>query len=119
MKKEIEIIGNTDLVFETENIAYVVSALLDTNTMKYSYTSLAFIQDYGMIDEKYIEDWDNNTYLIETLYSMVLLPWNVDKTIPSPEEFAALLKIDGVHLEDFEGIYELFNKAIEIKFFEK
>lgn len=72
-----------------------------------------------MQHESYVENWDNEVYLIETLYNNVLIPWITDKTIPSPEEFAALLKIDGVRLEDFEGIYELFNKAIELKFFEK
>lgn len=117
--EKIEIIGNTDLVFETENIAYQLSTLLDTNTWKYSYVSLDFIKDYGMTHEKYIESWDNDTFLIETLYENVLTSWIGDKSISSPEIFADLLKIDGVRLEDFEGIYELFNKAIEMKFFEK
>lgn len=119
MKEKIEIIGNIELAFETELIAYQISALLDVETMKYSYASLAFIKDYGMTHESYVENWDNEDFLIETLYENVLTPWIVDKSIPSPEDFAALLKIDGVRLEDFEGIYELFNKAIELKFFEK
>ena len=117
--EKIEIIGNTELAFEADDMSYVISALLDMKTNKYSMPSLAFTKEYGMIYEKYEAIWDNDTYLIDTLYDKVLLPWVVDKTIPSPEEFAALLKIDGVKLEDFEGIYELFNKAIELKFFEK
>ena len=119
MKEEIEIFGNTDLIFETEDLVYQLSAMLDINTRKYEFTSLDFIKNWGMRDEKYITSWDNDTFLYETLYLKVLSPWVTLKENPSPEEFAVLLKIKGVKLEDFEGIYELFNKAIELKFFEK
>lgn len=115
----IEIIGNTELAFETDDIAYVMGVGIDTKKNKYYMPSFSFVKNYGENVQKYIEIWDNEDFLIEILYEKVLLPWVVDKSIPSPEEFAALLKIDGVRLEDFEGIYELFNKAIEMKFFEK
>ena len=113
------IIGNIDLAYQTDLIGYELSVGIDFEKNKYYMPALSFVKDYGMIHEECLYTWDNEDYLIDTLYSNVLLPWVVSKEIPCPEEFANLLRIEGVRLEDFEGLYELFNKAIEMKFFEK
>ena len=115
----ITIIGNIQIAFETELIAYELSVGIDFKKNKYYMPCLSFIKDYGMMHEKHVEDWDNETFLYETLYNNVLLPWIIEQKIPCPEHFAELLKIDGVRLEDFQGLYDLFNKAIEMKFFDK
>ena len=114
-----KIIGSIELAYETDLIGYELSVGIDIEKNKYYMPSLSFKKDYGYIHESTLACWDNENYLIETLYSMVLLPWVVDKSIPAPEDFANLLRIEGVRLEDFQGLYELFNKAIEMKFFEK
>ena len=113
------ITGNIDLAYETDLIGYELSVGIDFEKNKYYMPSLAFIKDYGMIHQENLAFWDVEEYLYDVLYNGVLLPWVIDKSIPHPEEFANLLRIEGVRLEDFEGLYEMFNKAIEMKFFEK
>lgn len=107
----VEINGSSELYYKGNSITYVIDALLNKDLSGYEMVSLAFCKDYGHLDQKEIEFWDNDDYLKNELYKQVLEPWVKDKTIPNSEEFTELLKIEGVSLEDFEGIYELFNKA--------
>ena len=110
----IEINGNLGIQYLGKEITYEIACIYD-DEFKLIMPSLSFIKNYGMIDSTEIECWDSDIYLKETLYEKVLKPWITDKTIDDGEEFAELLKIDGVKLDDFEGIYALFNKAFELK----
>ena len=74
-----KIIGNFELIFEGKNISYVLSALYDIEKNSYEMPSLSFIEDEGSKDEKYIAIWDNDAYLVETLYKKVLVPWVVEQ----------------------------------------
>lgn len=110
-----KIIGNFELTFEGKNISYTLSALYDVEKDKYEMPSLSFIENEGERDEKYIAIWDNDAYLAETLYKNVLVPWVVEKKIEDGEQFAALIKLEGVSIEDLGGLCELFEAGFKLK----
>ena len=116
----MEFYGNIELIFSGKNIDYVLSAGIDLDKdgdPKYM-PSLSFYEDYGLHAQATIESWDNDTYLIETLLENVLIPWNHNKVILDGEEFAALIKIKGLDIEDLLGLQKLINKAIDLELFE-
>ena len=108
----IEIYGHTKFIYDGEEISYVISSGMDLKKEdRYYLPSLQFIKDYGMNNEKEIECWDVDNYLIPVLLEEVLIPWIDNKDIPNPTEFAALLSVNGVKLDDFTGIRDLILTA--------
>lgn len=116
----VEINGFSQIYYEGEKITYTIESLMNKEIDGYNkeFTWLSFIKDHGSITEKEIEVWDNPEFLIKEIYHEVLLPWVVDKQVLNPKEFTELLKVEGVALEDFEGLYELFNTADKLKMLE-
>lgn len=113
-------IANINIVYDGVEISYELSAGIDCEKDYKKYMcSLSFVKDLGTMSEKYIGIWDNEEYLMETLYKKVLVPWVESKDIPYSDDFAGLLKMKGVKLEDFEGLIELFKHAIILGFFEE
>ena len=110
-----KIVGNFELLFEGEDIAYSLSALYDIEKDTYEMPSLSFIEDEGSRDEKYIAVWDNDNYLVETLYKKVLIPWVVEKKIEDGEEFVELIKLQGVNIKDLEGLCKLMEEGFRLK----
>lgn len=110
-----KIIGNFELIFEGKDISYVLSALYDVEKDEYEMPSLSLIEDEGSISEKYIDTWDNDIYLVETLYKRVLVPWVVERKIESGEEFANLIKVEGVSIDDLEGLCKLMEEGFRLK----
>jgi hypothetical protein len=111
--------SNIEIIREGKNITYVLSAGIDLEKHNRKFMpTLALVKDYGFKDEKYIEIWDNEHYVYDTLFN-VLLPWVKDKRIKNPEDFAMLLSVNGVDLEDFPLLVELIQKGIEFGFFEE
>jgi hypothetical protein len=110
--------ANIEIIREGKNITYVLSAGVDLedNNRKFMPT-LAFITDYGLTYENYVEIWDNDGYIYARLFD-VLLPWVDERKIENAELFAEFLKVPGVDLEDFPFIVELIQKGIEFGFFE-
>jgi hypothetical protein len=113
------IYGTIELVANGENIFYVLSALIDVKNNERCMCSLAFYEDYGGENEKMLELWDNDEYLIETLLPTVIIPWIEGNKVENPGEFSALLKINGVDLKDFPSLKELIEKGIEMGLFEE
>ena len=110
-----KIIGKFELFYEGENITYVLSALYDIEKNRYKMTSLSFIEDEGSRDEKYVAIWDNDTYLVENLYKKVLVPWVVEKKIEDGQQFANLIKLQGVSIDDLEGLCKLLEEGFRLK----
>lgn len=110
-----KIIGNFELIFEGKDISYVLSALYDVEKDEYEMPSLSFIEDEGSIEEKYIAIWDNDAYLAETLYKKVLVPWVVEKKIEDGQQFADLIKTQGVSIDDLEGLCKLLEEGFRLK----
>lgn len=110
--------GTVELVFEGEEISYVLSASMDLKNPgeEKAMDSLTFYKNYGMNDEECLEIWDNYHYLYHTLYKNVLVPWVDNKTINDGMDFAELIQIKGVHIDDFKELKEMFDKAIELGF---
>lgn len=117
--KEIEIDGKVKLFFQGAEISYVISAIFKpTKENKYSMPILEFIKYYGMEEKKLLAGWDNDNYLIETLLEKVLNPWLLeDKKIIAAQDFADLLSINGVKIDDFKGIQTLLVSASNAGFF--
>jgi hypothetical protein len=113
------IYGTVELILEGKEISYVLSALLELDKPgeKKAMTSLAFYKNYGQISEESLEVWDNDIYLYNTLYKNILLPWVNEKTVSDGQEFGSLFQIKGVQIDDFKQLKELFDKAIELGFF--
>lgn len=109
------IIGNFELLFEGKDITYSLSALYDIEKDSYEMPSLSFIEDEGSRDEKYIAIWDNDAYLVETLYKKVLVPWVVEKKIEDGQQFADLIKLQGVSIDDLEGLCKLLEEGFRLK----
>ena len=105
--------ANIEIIRDGKKISYVLSAGIDLedNNRKFM-CSLSFVQDCGYNHEKYLEIWDVDEYIYDTLFD-VLLPWTKEKKIENPERFAEFLNIPGVDLEDFPLIAELIQKGIE------
>ena len=110
-----KIIGNFELFYEGENITYVLSALYDIEKNSYEMPSLSFIEDEGSKDEKYIAIWDNDAYLVETLYKKVLVPWVVEQKIEDGQHFADLIKLQDVSIDDLEGLSKLLEEGFRLK----
>jgi hypothetical protein len=110
-----KIIGNFELTFEGKNISYTLSALYDVEKNEYRMPSLSFIENEGALDEKSIEFWDGEIFLTETLYKKVLVPWVVERKIEDAEEFAALIRVNGVSIDDLEGLCKLLEEGFRLK----
>lgn len=110
-----KITGNFELVFGGKNISYVLSALYDVDKNEYKMPSLSFVEDEGHLDEKCSEFWDGEEYLVNTLYKKVLVPWVVEKKIEDGEEFAGLIKVEGVSIDDLEGLCKLMEEGMRLK----
>ena len=106
---------DVDLFFEGEEITYSLSSLYDIEKDEYEMTSLSFIENRGEFGEKYNTIWDNDVYLVETLYKKVLIPWVGDRKIEEGEEFSQLLKIQGVNIKDLESLLELIEQGIKMR----
>ena len=100
-------------------ISYVLDAMVNLEApYKKGLPSLSFWKNHGQVFEKEIEAWDNDEYIYHTFYKKVLLPWIKNKTIEDPIEFAGVVSIPGVKLEDFDQLKLLIEKGIELGFFE-
>ena len=110
-----KIIGNFELIFEGKDISYVLSALYDIDKDEYEMPSLSFIENEGERDEKYVAIWDNDAYLVETLYKNILVPWVVEKKIEDGQQFADLIKLQGVSIDDLEGLCKLLEEGFRLK----
>ena len=109
------IVGNFELIFEGKDISYVLSALYDVEKDECEMPSLSLVEDYGTRSEKYIAIWDNDNYLVETLYKKVLVPWVVEKKIEDGQQFADLIKLQGVSIDDLEGLCKLMEEGFRLK----
>lgn len=117
---DIVLHGHIDISYEGELVTYIISSIIDMKSGNLSMTNLDFYKNYGnIISEKWLGGWDNDEYLIDNLYNNVLIPWTHSHEITSPKEFAELIKIEGVSIDDFEGLKVLFDKAIEMKMFDE
>lgn len=115
-----EMYGNIELVFKGKNIDYVLSVGIDLKKEGFPkyMPSLGFYEDHELIDKKSLGWWDNEVYLLETLYKGVLVPWKENR-IDNKEAFTELLtEIKGSSVEDFDGLRRLFEIAISMNFFE-
>ena len=110
-----KIIGNFELIFKGKDISYVLSTLYDIDKNEYEMPSLSFIENEGERDEKYIAIWDNDAYLVEKLYKKVLVPWVVEKKIEDGQQFADLIKTQGVSIDDLEGLCKLLEEGFRLK----
>lgn len=120
-KLKNKIWANTDLLYEEEDIQYELSALMDVSKEKfgqYSYTSLTFWKNKGMVNEKIIAIWDNEYYLYDKLYLGVLKPLN-NRMNCNMKEFRHLMDVQGVEQSHLKGLYKLFKKGIELGFFDE
>lgn len=109
-----KIVGNFELFYEGEEITYSLSALYNIEKNSYEMPSLSFIEDAGSRDEKYIAIWDNDSYLVETLYKKVLVPWVLEKKIEDGQQFADLIKLQGVTINDLEGLCRLMEEGFRL-----
>jgi hypothetical protein len=109
--------SNIEIITEGKRITYVLSAGIDLEKNNNKFMPiLSFVQDHGYNHEKSIECWDNDEYIYERLFD-VLLPWTTEKKIEKPELFAEFLNIPGVDLQDFPLVAALIQKGIEFEFF--
>lgn len=113
-----EMFGSITVCYKGEEIDYVFDAIIDLETNIKKWPSLSFYENYGCVGEQINEIWDVEHYLIEVLYNKVLIPWVENKQVIVSEEFAEVLKVEGVKLDDFSGLLSLFKKVIEYGFFE-
>ena len=110
--------GTIELILDGKEISYVLSAIIDLENPgeDKAMESLAFYKNYGLNYAEELDGWDNDHYLYHTLYKKVLVPWVDNKTIVDGVEFAQLLQIKGVNVDDFKPLKELFDKAIRLGF---
>lgn len=114
-----EIYGNITLYYSGEKVDYILDAGIDIEKNIKYMPSLSFYHNYRENDEHLIDVWDNEDYLIDVLLNNVLVPWVEFKDVKVSNEFAELLQIDGVKLDDFAGIKKLLETGIELGFFEE
>ena len=108
----------TEIILHGEKVDYILSAGYDLDTDKHFMPSLSFYKDYGHSkNQELIECWDNDLYLIESLYQKVLASWTSDKTILDGESFAELIKVNGGAVDDMPKLRELIDKGIDLGFF--
>ena len=113
--------ANTDLLYEEDDIQYELSALMDVSKGKfgqYTWPSLTFWKNKGMVNEKIIAIWDNEYYLYDKLYLGVLKPLN-NRMDCDMKEFRHLMDVQGVERKHLKGLYKLFKKGIELGFFDE
>lgn len=112
--------GNIELIFNGEKIDYVLSVGIDLEREGHPryMPSLAFYKHYGLThDQKEIEVWDSEDYLINRLYKGVLVPWE-NNEIKDKECLVELVKdIEGISLSDFDGLKRLFEISFTVNFF--
>jgi hypothetical protein len=112
--------GNIEIAGEGREVTYILSVGLDFDKGDKRFMScLAASRNYGMIDETYEFEWDNDEYIYNTLYKEVIIPWVDEKKVINPDEFASTLKQEGIHLDDFPIIKKMFEKAEEFNFFQE
>jgi len=110
--------AHIELVEDGKNISYVLSSGIDVEKDNRKFMcSLSFVKEYGCNSEKSIEFWDNEGYIYERLFDVVI-PWTTEKKIENAEFFTDFVKIQGMDLEDFPLIEKLLRKGIELGFFE-
>jgi hypothetical protein len=109
--------GNFELIVEGKELTYVLSALFEPKTKSYHMPSFIAYRDYGMTYEKDIFYWDNDSYLHDTFYKKVIMPWYLNQKIVDPEEFAEFIDNEGVSIKDIGLIAEMFQKADELGLF--
>lgn len=120
-KLKNKIWANTDLLYEEDDIQYELSALMDVSKEKfgqYTWPSLTFWKNKGMVNEKIIAIWDNEYYLYDKLYLGVLKPLN-NRMDCDMKEFRHLMDVQGVERKHLKGLYKLFKKGIELGFFDE
>jgi hypothetical protein len=114
-----QIFGNSEISIEGEFITYELSAGIRIEKNALYMPSLSFYKDYEYVNQKVIEIWDNEDYLIDTLYNQVLVPYVGSKSLINPEAFEDLVRIKGVSLKDFEKLKVLIEVGIEKGFFQE
>jgi len=117
--KEYEIYGNSEINIKGEEIDYVLTVGMNIKKNELYMPSLSFYKDYDYVYQKVIEIWDNENYLIDTLYNQVLVPYIENKSIPNVQAFKELVSIKGFSLDDFEVIKKLMDVGIEKGFFQE
>jgi hypothetical protein len=117
--KEYEIYGNSEISIKGEEIDYVLTVGMNIEKNELYMPSLSFYKDYDYVYQKVIEIWDNENYLIDTLYNQVLIPYIETKSILNVEGFKKLVSIKGFSLKDFEVIKKLMDVGIEKGFFQE
>lgn len=105
-EKELEILKNIELIYNGENIDYVISAITYKND-GWVMPSLQFFDDYDLSDPKELECWDNDSYLIR-FYDEFLVPFP-EKPFDL-EMLSDLIKL-GFVLNDLPGIKKLLEEA--------
>lgn len=112
--------GNIELVHEGKQISYVLSVGLDLDKKGFPkyMPSLSFYKNYGSTyDEKLIDYWDNQSYLVETLYKGVLVPWADSKIKNKESLFSIFEDIEGSSIKDLDNLKKLFDIAFSMNFF--
>jgi hypothetical protein len=122
MKSKLKgkLFGNTDLLYEEDEIQYELSAMLHLSKEKfgeYTFPSLSFWKNKGMKTEELIEVWDNEEYLYNKLFLNVLKPF-VAGMHYNKKEFGYLKEFDYFEESHIKGLYKLFEKAVLLGFFE-
>lgn len=107
----------TELQYNGEKTGIKLIAFLDLSTKQYKYPFLLFVKNMGMAYEEELECWDNEEWLYNILYTEILLPWKKNCEIVRIKDFKDLLKY--INITEIDNLIELFEKAIDLKFFEK
>ncbi|MEI6186933.1 MAG: hypothetical protein WCP46_00325 [Alphaproteobacteria bacterium] len=114
------IYGDFTLTAQGSDISFNLSVGYDPYKDIYYMPSLSFIKEKGMVSlEEYLEIWDNEDYIIETLLNKVLVPWIDTNEILDSKEFAELINIDSFNMKDFKLLRELIEKGMKLGFFEE
>lgn len=114
------IYGDFTLTAHGDDIYFDLSVGYDPYKDIYYMPSLSFIKEKGMIAaEEYLEIWDNEDYIIDTLLNKVLVPWIDENKILDSKEFAELINIDSFNMKDFKLLRELIEEGMKLGFFEE
>jgi hypothetical protein len=117
--KDYEIYGNSEIYIKGKNIDYVLTVGMNIEKNELYMASLSFYKNYEYVYQELIEIWDNENYLIDTLYNQVLVPYVETKSIINIEGFKELVSIKEFSLDDFEAIKKLMDVGIEKGFFQE
>lgn len=107
------ILGYTELTYNGK-VDYSIGALLEDDN-SYTMPWLQFTKNKGSSIEEELDFWDSEDYLVNKLYTKILKSWVEDKKVILHEEFTQLLAEEKIYIEDFQGLYDLFNRAFELK----